>query len=146
MDADCPPSMRGDAGEPHGPAHARDSEVDDFRPANRQGWIRIKRTFWGSKSGCYYGSDRYCPAPDQVGQCEDSISQKVPCQPGPQPQAEVPMPEGMKDPYWIQSFVGARAGGRCERYPGFWCDPAHSCTLPKGELVDCAKSPPTGRQ
>lgn len=146
MYADCPPEMRGDGGEPPAPSYARDTEIDDFRPANRAGWIRIRREFWGSQSGCYYTADRYCPGPDQKGNCEDHVSQKVPCQAGPQPQAEKPMPEGMQDPYWIPGFVGARAGSRCERYPGFWCDPSHNCTLPKGELVDCASNPPTGKQ
>lgn len=146
MYADCPPEMRGDAGEIPPASFTRDTETDDFRPANRAGWIRIKRDFWGSQSGCYYTADRYCPGPDQAGSCEEHVSQKVPCQAGPQPQAEKPMPEGMRDPYWIPSFVGIRAGARCERYPAFWCDPSSSCSLPKGELVDCAAHPPAGKQ
>ncbi len=145
MEADCPPDMRGDAEGLDAPSYQRDPAVDDFRPANRQGWVRIKRQFTGNSSGCFYTSDRYCPAPDGQGACEQPVSQKVPCQAGPQPQAEEPMPEGMKDPYRVQSFVGARAGDRCERYPAFWCDPSSDCALPKGELVDCAANPPTGK-
>lgn len=147
MTADCPPDMRGDAGDPVAPSYARDPEVDDFRPPNRRGWIRIKRQFWSSRAGCFYTADRYCPAPDQKGACDGQVNQKVPCQSGAEAkQAEQPMPEGMKDPWWIQGFVGARSGGRCERYPAFWCDPSYNCTIPKGELVDCATNPPTGKQ
>lgn len=146
MYADCPPNMRDGAAPPSTPTYLQDTDIDDFRPDNRAEWIRIRRQFSASQTACYYTADRYCPGPDQAGHCEENLYQKVPCQAGPQPQAEQPMPEGMQNPFWVQSFVGIRAGARCERYPSFWCDPGQSCVLPKGELVDCASNPPTGKQ
>ncbi len=130
MAAECPPEMR-DGGPPSDPL-----------AAERPGWVRLKESVGAYQGHCSFMPDHFCPMPGKgEGSCETATPVTLACQfIGPDAGT---VPDGGQ-PGWhrIEAFTAARAGGRCVKYGAFWCDP--SCTLPPGQLVDCATGAPLG--
>jgi hypothetical protein len=122
---DCPPDKR---------APGTAAAVDDARPPDKAGWLRVRPALYVSEQGCRYEVDRFCPAPDSAGHCDDYQSAVVPCQaPGAGPKA----PPGKQGFLHVPAFQAPRAAGGCFDYPALWCAPQRNCDLPKGRVGAC---------
>jgi hypothetical protein len=84
---------------------------DDYRPANRVGWLRVKESVAIVTGGCYFNSDHYCPPTKAAGAYDDYRNQSLHCA-EVTPDAfdtDAPPPLHLRR-YRVDSFTALRAG------------------------------------